>query len=290
MLIISQPKYWCKHCKIFIRDTKPAKTEHEATPKHQGNLKRFLRDLHRGVEQEERDKQRAKNEVARLNGMVAEGGLSSAASSSGYGQGTTLRLPKPPATADQIKVQRAQLAELGVAIPDEFRPDLAMTGEWQVVSERIIESEGEKKPDAIALGVRKREDRDEDEDELEAKKMRYESRFRTHPVEDEAGDLDALLSNVTRIEKLATKTEPKDEAVSGWVAQENIKQEPLAVSNIATTGSDVESSIIKTEPLDEESTAPTVTSLTVGSNKPESEGSLGGIVFKKRKAKNIRQK
>ncbi|MCJ1359147.1 MAG: hypothetical protein MMC33_009147 [Icmadophila ericetorum] len=63
----STPKFWCKHCKIYIRDTKIEKQNHEATPKHQGNLKRFLGDLHRDHEKDEREKQRAKDEVARLN-------------------------------------------------------------------------------------------------------------------------------------------------------------------------------------------------------------------------------
>ena len=248
-----------------------------------------MRDLHRGVEQEERDKQRAKNEVARLNGIVAEGGSSSTGSTSAYGQGSTPRLPKPPATADQVKKQRAQLAELGVAIPDEFRPDLAMTGEWQVVSERIIEPEGEKKPDAIAMGIRKREDRDEDEDELEAKRMRYESRFRTHPVEDESGDLDALLSTVSRKDKEVTKTEPKDEPTTGWVAKEEIKQETFSTNDIASMGDEVQKSSIKREPLDEEPTVHTAIAPPI-SNNPEPEGSVPSIVFKKRRAKNIRQK
>lgn len=247
-----------------------------------------MRDLHRGVEQEERDKQRAKNEVARLNGVVVEGGSSSSGSTSGYGQGSTPRIPKPPATADQIKKQRAQLAELGVAIPDEFRPDLAMTGEWQVVSERTIDPEGEKKPDAIALGVRKREDRDEDEDELEAKKMKYESRYRTHPVEDETGDLDALLSTVTRKDKEIMKTELKDESATGWVAKEEIKQEPLATNDLVTTDDEAQNPSIKREPLDEDPTVYAVIGSPIP--KPESEGSMPGIVFKKRKAKNIRQK
>ena len=44
----STPKYWCKHCGIYVRDTKLERTNHEATGKHQGALKRFLRDLHRG--------------------------------------------------------------------------------------------------------------------------------------------------------------------------------------------------------------------------------------------------
>lgn len=86
------------------------------------------------------------------------------ATSSGFGRGPTPSAPKPQATPAQRKQQLAQLAEMGVSIPEEFRPDMAMAGEWQVTSERIIEPEGEKKPDALALGVRKRAVEEEEEE------------------------------------------------------------------------------------------------------------------------------
>lgn len=105
---------------------------------------------------------------------------------------------------------------MGVSIPDEFRPEMAMAGEWQVTSERIIETEdGEKKPDALALGVRKRV---LDEEELEAaqvKKRRWGSTYKTYPAEEDNSDLDALLGNVTRKGKeLAMKIEAQDGATT----------------------------------------------------------------------------
>ena len=33
LLIVVKPKYWCKHCKTYVRDTKLEKANHEATPK-----------------------------------------------------------------------------------------------------------------------------------------------------------------------------------------------------------------------------------------------------------------
>jgi U1 zinc finger len=281
-----QPKYWCKHCKTYIRDTKLEKTNHEATPKHQGNLKRFLRDLHRGHEKDEKDKERAKSEVARLNGLVSGGGLGSASSSSssGLGRGPTPSIPKPQATPAQRKQQLAQLAEMGISIPDEFRPDMAMAGEWQVTSERIIEPEdGEKKPDALALGVRKRV---LDEDELEAaeaKKRRWGSTYKSHPTEEDSGDLDALLGHVTRKGKEpAVKTEATEE-VKG-----DIRGKPADAELVITQGLDEQKSLgIKREPSDEE---PSISPLDSGPKEEGEEPALPGIVFKKRKAKNIRQK
>lgn len=287
----STPKYWCKHCKTYVRDTKLEKTNHEATPKHQGNLKRFLRDLHRGHEKDEKDKERAKAEVARLNGMSM--GSGSGESSSGFRRGPTPSLPKPQATASQRKQQMAQLAEMGIAIPDEFRPDMAMAGEWQVTSERIIESEGEKKPDAIALGVRKREPGDADEEEIEAKKSRWGSAYRTHPTEEDDGELDALLSNITRrsnapppkIEAEEDEKEIKDESRGSGLPVKSLFGE-LGTDEPETP----EKPKIKLEPSGDDLPIPDTVQSLNPTVKQEGEEAALGIVFKKRKAKNIRQK
>jgi hypothetical protein len=298
LLTITQPKYWCKHCKTFVRDTKLEKANHEATPKHQGNLKRFLRDLHRGHEKDEKDKERAKAEVARLNGMTSGGGLGGAASSSssGFGRGPTPSLPKPQATPSQRKQQLAQLAEMGVAIPDEFRPDMAMAGEWQVTSERIVEADGQKKLEATALGVRKRVPDEEEAEEIEAKKRRWGSTYRSHPVEEDDGDLDALLSNVKQKGKApSVKIEIKGEAKED--GGEVNKTEPRGNSDEPPAGpppSEEQRMGIKREPSDGETAMPPAETILLEGSKQEGAGGedpgVGGIVFKKRKAKNIRQK
>ena len=135
----AQPKYWCKHCKTFVRDTKLERQNHDATPKHQGNLKRFIRDIHRGTEQEERSQQRAKDEVVRLNGIVGSTGSATSARSSKWSKTTTA--PKQQATAEDRKRQMAQLAALGVAVPEDYRREVAMVGDWQAVSQRPIYSD-----------------------------------------------------------------------------------------------------------------------------------------------------
>jgi len=287
----STPKYWCKHCKTYIRDTKLEKTNHEATPKHQGNLKRFLRDLHRGHEKDEKDKERAKSEVARLNGLVSGGGMNatSSSSSSGFGRGPAPSMPKPQATPSQRKQQLAQLAEMGVSIPDEFRPEMAMAGEWQVTSERIIEPEdGEKKPDALALGIRKRVLDEEELEAAEIKKRRWGSTYRTHPTEEDNGDLDALLGNVTRKGKEPAMTVAKEEP------KREIKEEPEEGGTQVAPAQDSKEykpDGIKREPSDGETAISFALPPLDATLKDEGdEPSVPGVVFKKRKAKNIRQK
>lgn len=190
-------------------------------------------------------------------------------------------MPKPQATESQRKQQLAQLAEMGVSIPDEFRPDMAMVGEWQVTAERIIEPDGEKKPEAVALGVRKRRVEDE-EDVVESKKLRWGSKIKTHPAEDDTGDLDALLANVTRKDPIpAVKIEFKQDS------KQNVKKEVKDEEGADST----DAGEIKREPSDEGSKVSEVISTTDAIIKPEEEEqSTPGIVFKKRKTKNIRQK
>ncbi|KAL9024398.1 MAG: hypothetical protein Q9196_006545 [Gyalolechia fulgens] len=206
----STPKYWCKHCKIFVRDTKLEKTNHEATAKHQGNIKRFLRDLHRGHEREAREKDRAKSEVERLNGVVSgvPSGtkLTALQRSNAAGPGSVDR----EATPAERKAQLARLAEMGVAVPEDYRREVAMAGDWQTLSERPIWGHLKKeeslddfkdfKPDpTLNVGIRKRRwDGQEEEEETRVTSIRkgWGSAVRRYPVS--AGhctdDLDALLN------------------------------------------------------------------------------------------------
>jgi hypothetical protein len=293
-LIKSKPKFWCKHCKVFVRDTKLEKTNHEATPRHQGNLKRFLRDLHRGHEKDEKDKERAKSEVARLNGLVTGGGAASS-SSSRFRRGPTPSAPKPQASAAQRKQQLAQLAELGVSIPDDFRPDMALAGEWQVTSQRVLEPDGETKVEAKAMGVkRERGEEDEDPEAAEIKKRRWGSKFRTHPAEEDDTDLDALLNQVISNGHPPTvKVEMKSEGSNpAEVKREgDIKSTPVNAT-LAENETDVPhvSERVKEEPQ-EMSKIPGEIPYSDGvAKQEETEQIATGIVFKKRKAKNIRQK
>jgi hypothetical protein len=178
---------------------------------------------------------------------------------------------------------------MGVAIPDEFRPDMAMAGEWQVTSERIVEPDGERKPEAMALGVRKRIADEEEAEEIEAKKRRWGSTYRSHPAEDEDGDLDALLSNAIRKGKgLAVKIEMKGEVKQE--VDEGAKAEPRTEGRASDIPpNDAEKQLgIKRETSEGEAILPAVADADL-KQEAEEPGAVG-VVFKKRKAKNIRQK
>lgn len=296
----STPKYWCKHCKTFVRDTKLEKQNHDATPKHQGNIKRFLRDLHRGNEREERETQRAKDEVARLNG---ERPGASATSAAGSTESSQRRAPATGPSSSSLrqltpaerKRQLAQLAELGVAVPEDYRREVAMAGDWQVTSERIIyenehvekmeeEAEG-KQPGGLNVGVRKRKIvGQEDEEELGQPVARrvWGSTTRTYPgYSGDDADLDALLSNTSTFRRDA-----QHDSLTAAITSEGpiMQKEPAAISDIPP---------VKEEELPDGLIAllPSVTGDVAALVKQEDEDSQGaGIRFKKRKPKSIRQK
>ncbi|KAI0453018.1 hypothetical protein F5B21DRAFT_313629 [Xylaria acuta] len=278
----STPRYWCKHCSTYVRDTKLERTNHEATAKHQSALKRFLRDLHRGHENEQREKDRAKREIDRLNGITTKPPASSSSSTAGAAT----------ATAAQRQQQWEQLADMGISVPTELRRDMALAGEWTVTNTRVIDhvpdpgdNDSDSKPanvDAVAAGVRKRpkqedeEDRDEEEAKVQGlfKKPRRWGRDTKHAVEEDAA-LDALLS--APLAKPPKKEEEEDTqpAIKEDSSPTIKKEEPEADGLLSGI----------TEPVADKQPA----GLAV-KEEHDKEPSDPVVVFKKRKPKNIRQK
>ncbi|KAG5945727.1 hypothetical protein E4U60_004951 [Claviceps pazoutovae] len=204
----NSPNYWCKQCSVYVRDTKLERQNHEATARHQNAIKRSLRDLHRTHDWEQREKERARREIDRLNGVVAQSSKlphelehhppePTSLTSSSTRQGTST-------TDSALKQQREQLAQMGVSIPSVLLPDMAMPGEWTVMNTRVIDDhdgEGNSK-DRLAMGVRKRGGRgwEEEKEEQDAvrglfkKPKRWGRDTRALEGEGEDAELDALLS------------------------------------------------------------------------------------------------
>ncbi|GKZ82170.1 hypothetical protein AnigIFM56816_006975 [Aspergillus niger] len=290
----SAPKFWCKQCKIFIRDTAFEKSQHEATAKHQGNLKRFLRDIHRNNEQQQREAQRAKNEVERLRQTVA-GSAGGKDGDAAPWKRAPAPAPKPqerPVSLEERKRQMAQLAEMGIAIPEEYRSEMALAGEWQTLSEKVVQPSEESKA-SQSLGVRKRkhEERDEEEEEAKQEAERFVSkgwgsRTRVYPGVQEDTDLDALLESTKDIKKgksaapAESAPEPEPEKASDSVKGQFL---PVKSEGDAAAPETGEPSQVKQE----SETAP---SEAVPVTKEELEDAPAtGVVFKKRKAKVMRK-
>ncbi|KAK4894058.1 hypothetical protein LTR27_007642 [Elasticomyces elasticus] len=288
----STPSYWCKFCSVYVKDTPLEKKNHEASGRHQGSIQKNLRDLTKNKEREERDKQRAKDEVARLNGLVSGDrgkgggvtGLRDAGSRTGGGAGgPTL------SAAEQRRKHAEQLMAMGVPLPDSLRKEITGVGGWEVTAERVVEDEQPRSladmikaeeveegkveigvdglamgVDGVARGVHKR--RAEEEEVEEAREAAYRKRAygtskKVWPGSGggEVGeDLDALLSGVTKKKPAAEVKEEEAEVKAEVVAEED-----------------------SVAPVKVESEAPTV---PVKQEEAEEEA-LPAVVFKKRKVK-----
>ena len=187
---------------------------------------------------------------------------------------------------------------MGVAVPEDFRKEMAMVGDWQTTSQRFIYDEVKKeddtedvKPTGLNIGVRKRKfEGQEEEEEAEESDVRkgWGSTIRTYPGTnaDDEDDLDSLLKS--------TKAPPTDNAriedhePTSSTGQIDRQQGP---KNALSTASELP--IKQEEPEDPKTPA--------DSSKDQHDNGLVSIkqeetpldstvIFKKRKAKPLRQK
>ncbi|GME25513.1 Formin binding protein [Neofusicoccum parvum] len=303
----STPKYWCKFCQTYVRDTKFERQQHEATGKHQSSIQRSLRDLHRTREREDREKQRAKDEVARLNGLAGAASSSVTPSSSSSAGKKAAPLPPPrQATAEERKRQLKQLAELGVAVPDEFRGEMALAGEWQTVAaakpaephSNISSATGA----PLNVGVRSKRkaegdpDADEELDELTgkekqpARKPGWGQSFKAYPgakAGDVGDDIEALLSGAkVKTEAAGAGVKKEEETEEGVkkedTADDGVKKEEEADNGVTDDPVGAKPKLADIPPIKTEEAA--------AEEKDDAGAAAGGVVFKKRKSKAMRQK
>ena len=298
----STPKYWCKFCKVFVKDTKLEKQQHDATPRHQNNIQKSLRSLHKEKEIEDRQKQRAKDEVARLNGLTGGGAGSSTGKSIGGGSGNagSGAVPKK-ATLEERKRQMQQLAEMGVAVPEEFRKEMGMAGDWQTVKVTRIEQpppglKDEDSKDAVAFGIRKRKFEDQEEEEailgtgdaasaVSRKNRAWGARMKAFPgAKNGTGDdLDALLGGVV-VKRKGEVVAADDEVPADTDALQGVKGEGEAEDDAPA--------LKKSDSHEEQEAAEKIGALAgdapikteeAEEQKPIIPAPGAGIVFKKRK-------
>jgi hypothetical protein len=227
--------------------------------------------------------------VERLNKVI--GG--SATSPSDYNAATS-RKPAPPSATPQASVaerkkQLVQLAEMGVAVPDEFRGEMAMAGDWKVISQRPVEETTSEDP--LSVGVRKRkyegQEGEEESGEVLARRG-WGSTSKRYPGASDADtpNLDGLLSAVKSVKK-------EDPALD---AKEEVEEKPMVTAseqslNVGTSGIGASEGTDPFPMKKEESTGPHESVPRSLQDIPTAEESLGaGVVFKKRKPKSAREK
>lgn len=255
----STNRYWCKFCSDFIKDTTFDRKNHETSPKHQNAIQRSLREIHKNKAKEDRDKQRARDEVARVTGVVSgKKPDSNVQGAPDFGQQKGHEERK--ATPAERRAQMEQLMAMGIKLPGETQKEVTGVGEWEVVSKTVVEmpvynDEGIKKEEdckdgilsSTNNGVRKRRVEDEEEDvrdeETMSKRKQYAdwgSKFKRFPVPNKAQadeNLEALLNGVG--ETSASRT-AKSEIKTEGVKEEESEEKPLAgVPPIDASGEDV---------------------------------------------------
>jgi hypothetical protein len=227
--------------------------------------------------------------VERLNKVVA----GSSASPSDY-NATTSRNPAllsatPQASVAERKKRLTQLAEMGIAVPDEFRGEMAMAGDWKVISQRPVEETTSE--DSLSVGVRKRkyEGQEEEEEAGEVLARRgWGSTSKRYPGANgiDTPNLDALLSGVKSVKK-------KDPALD---VKEEVEEKPMVTAsdqslNVGTCGIGASEGTNLLPIKKEKSTGPSESVPQSLQDIPTAEESLGaGVVFKKRKPKSTREK
>ena len=309
----STPKYLCKDCNLYVRDTNLERANHEATARHKAARQRTLREIHNRHEREEREKERARREVERVSGVVSGKSPASVSTTTPVAHGGVggADVTAAELTEEQRRAQLEQLASMGISIPDQLRGGIAMAGEWTVTRTRVISAGGEqkeKKKDVEFRGVRiKKTEVSEEERETEKalkglagsggdfsgvannkKRKRFVRAGGRDPFSEmeELGELDVLLAGGFA-GKGAKKEEPEDKK--------------RLVHNEEDQTKDDELDKIKTEP---ESDGEKKVEHGDGSIDVKKEGRNMGEslaanvhadvpampVFKKRKPKNLRQK
>lgn len=269
-------------------------------------MRRALNNLHRSANNEERERERAKREIDRLNGIVAPKTNNNNSGSSKSASGTQNK--------EERARQAEQLAALGVALPQEFRSELAMPGEWSVTSTTIVEDknnaddEDEQGGTSTARGVHKRERTEEQLEHEEAVKGLFKKPRRwgrdSRGLAEGSEDLDALLSGGLVVKK----KDEEEEELKQEEDQRPVKNESLEVEVEGGVKEEDGIQIVKKEPEDdsgpirtdikaEDGKAPALPPVDGtriksedGEKASEAAADVPVVAFKKRKAKNIRQK
>ena len=205
------------------------------------------------------------------------------------------------ATPADRKKQLAQLVELGVAVPEDFRKEMAMAGDWQTTSQRLIydtvkekEVNEDVKTGGLNIGVRKRKFESQEEEAAGETVVRrgWGSTIRTYPGigGDGDDDLDTLLKTTKALKSgggIMGRTGPTDGSsqpeqsaeLSGEKGVQPPASDPPRIKREESSG---DAAITVTIPeQDAAGSAPI---------KEEEDAAAPGVVFKKRKAKSIRQK
>ena len=202
--------------------------------------------------------------------------------------------PKQATPAERER-QLAQLAELGVAVPEEYRRRVAMAGDWQTLSERAfydVKEEDDSKLDSLSMGVRKRQ-REGDEEEEEAGEMvvkkGWGSTVRAYPgaTTDGDGDLDELLRGT---QVIARRNQNSISTGDGEPVHRSVVNSQENATTTQLQPGPNEPIIKREESLDSKVIPEAIINGNSGSMPQIKQEDGSELLFKKRKPKQLRQR
>lgn len=104
-----------------MRNDSFTKRKHEASDRHQGSLKRFLRDLDKKKEKEEKEKKAVQRELDRISGVTGLG---------------TRSIDAPPAkkiAKIPAKKTKSTSHSPAIVLPTSIRETAGIVGSWEIV-------------------------------------------------------------------------------------------------------------------------------------------------------------
>lgn len=141
--------YYCDYCKVFVRNDTFNRRQHEASPRHEGALKRQVRDIHRNSEKEARELLEANRELARIGGKTNLEKKLAVTVPKKVNIGTRPKKVEKVDTLDDSTVYRAALAAQAipgqwstVEVPEDRTPR-GGSQDRQTDDERKVKLEGE---------------------------------------------------------------------------------------------------------------------------------------------------
>lgn len=271
---ISRKRWTCKYCEVTINDDLPSRRHHETGVRHKQNVQKALEQLYRKAEQERKDVEHTKKEMARIEALAAQsyakdqacgdGATASTSRSTALTAGTKFKLTMQPGLAH---LARANTRRAAAERPAEASQHIAQPGEWQQVepvasASTSSASETTDRDRARSFRVKEKmarlDDSDEDQD-LDTIKIKK----RPRAAQDGPP---ALRKEIKEMEQAQSDNAVKEEVI--------VATEPPLDTNAAHTYS----TAVKKK---EDNEAPDSASTAEGGGSP-TDG--GGGLFKKRRA------
>ncbi|SNX82348.1 uncharacterized protein MEPE_01054 [Melanopsichium pennsylvanicum] len=135
---ISRKRWTCKYCDVTINDDLPSRRHHESGLRHKHNVQKALQDLYRKGEQERKDAEYTKKEMARIEALAAESyARDQARHPSANPTPTSYSIQAAPATSHSRPKSSTTFARHMPKSTSELAKEaphsIAQAGEWEVV-------------------------------------------------------------------------------------------------------------------------------------------------------------